>query len=96
MRSTRAIRDSPFDWLFGNEYIAEDSEATATLVAARILNAVELLESHPQLGRPGRIVGTRELVVPQTSTVIPYRVRDGRVELLAVFHGRQMWPDKFR
>jgi toxin ParE1/3/4 len=47
------------------------------------------------LGRPGRAVGTRERIVPDTPYVIPYRVRRGRLELIAVFHGRQKWLEKF-
>ena len=70
----------------------KDSGQNAALVASRILEAVELLQSHPEIGRPGRVVGTRELVVPRTPYVIPYRVRRGRLELIAVFHGRQKWP----
>jgi toxin ParE1/3/4 len=46
------------------------------------------------MGRPGRVVGTRELIVPDTPYIIPYRVRGERLELIAVFHGRQKWPVK--
>lgn len=74
------------------EFIAKDSDRNASLVAGRILSAVELLQSQPEIGRPGRIPGTRELVVSGTPYVIPYRVRHGRLELIAVFHGRQKWP----
>jgi toxin ParE1/3/4 len=76
------------------DYIAEDSPRNAARVADRILDAVELLTRQPYIGRPGRITGTRELVVAGSSYVIPYRVREGRLELLAVFHGRQRWPEK--
>jgi addiction module RelE/StbE family toxin len=76
------------------EFVENDSEQNAALVASRILKAVDLLESHPEIGRPGRIVGTRELVVPDTPYIIPYRVRRERLELIAVFHGRQKWPAK--
>jgi toxin ParE1/3/4 len=76
------------------EYIARDSEGNAAMVAKRILSAVELLQIQPAIGRPGRSLGTRELVVPDTPYVIPYRVRRERLELLAVFHGRQRWPDR--
>ena len=76
------------------EHIQKDSEQNAALVATRILKAVDLLRSHPEVGRPGRIVGTRELVVPGTPYIIPYRVRRERLELIAVFHGRQKWPVK--
>jgi toxin ParE1/3/4 len=73
------------------EYIEKDSARNAQVVAKRILNAVDLLQSHPEMGRPGRVVGTRELVVPDTPYIIPYRVRSGRLELIAVFHGHQKW-----
>ena len=74
------------------EYIQKDSEQNAALVARRILEAVETLRSQPEIGRPGRIVGTRELVVVGTPYIVPYRVRRERLELIAVFHGRQKWP----
>ncbi len=76
------------------EYIARNSEENAALVAERLLRAVELLATHPEIGRPGRVPGTRELVVPDTGYVIPYRIRRERLELIAVFHGRQRWPKK--
>jgi toxin ParE1/3/4 len=76
------------------KYIEKDSEKSAALVAGRILDAVDLLQTHPDMGRPGRLVGTRELVVPGTPYIIPYRVRGEFLELVAVFHGRQKWPGR--
>jgi toxin ParE1/3/4 len=76
------------------DYIAKDSPDSATAVAARILKSVDLLVSQPQMGRPGRVLGTRELVVPDTPFIIPYRVRGEYLELIAVFHSRQRWPKK--
>jgi toxin ParE1/3/4 len=76
------------------DFIAKDSEHSAALVAKRILASIELLQKQPEMGRPGRVLGTRELVVPDTPCIIPYRVREGRLELIAVFHGRQQWPKK--
>lgn len=75
-------------------YIAKDSEQNAAAVSSRILESIDLLSSQPSMGRPGRLPGTRELVVTGTPYVIPYRVRHDRLELIAVFHGRQKWPDK--
>jgi toxin ParE1/3/4 len=46
------------------------------------------------MGRPGRVLGTRELVIPDTPYIIPHRVRRERLELIAVFHGHQKWPSK--
>jgi len=75
-------------------HIGKDSEQSAARVAQRILDAVELLQTQPEMGRPGRILGTRELVVSNSPYIIPYRFRQGRLELIAVFHGRQKWPSK--
>lgn len=75
------------------DYIAQDSPDSAADVATKILESVERLTKHPNLGRHGRIAGTRELAFSGTPYIIPYRVHRNRVELIAVFHGRQRWPD---
>lgn len=75
-------------------YIARDNPNTANRIAGALLDAVERLAELPNLGRPGRVAGTRELVVPGTPYVIPYRVRGDRLEVIAVFHGRQKWPTR--
>ena len=76
------------------EYIEKDSEGHAARIAARILDAIEILRTQPQMGRPGRLAGTRELVVSGTPYIVPYRVKQERLELLAVFDGRRQWPRK--
>ena len=74
--------------------IARDRPVAAEDVAATILDSVDLLALHPGLGRAGRVPGTRELVVQGTPYVVPYRVRDDRLEIIAIFHGRQRWPER--
>ncbi len=74
-------------------HISEDSPNAAERVAAKILLRVESLALHPLLGRPGRVAGTRELVIPDTPYILPYRIDKSCVEVFAVFHGRQRWPD---
>lgn len=76
-------------------YIARDNPNAAGRTAATLLAAVERLAELPSLGRPGRVASTRELVVPGTPYVIPYRLRGDRLEVIAVFHGRQKWPKRF-
>jgi toxin ParE1/3/4 len=73
-------------------YIARDNPKAANRIAGNLLEAVERLAELPNLGRPGRVAGTRELVVPGTPYVIPYRLRADRLEVVAVFHARQKWP----
>ena len=72
-------------------YIARENPGAAARAATTLRAAVDRLAELPNLGRPGRVAGTRELVVPG---VIPYRVRGERLEIIAVFHGRQLWPTR--
>ena len=73
-------------------YIAADEPAAARLVVKRVLAAVGLLAEHPGLGRPGRVAGTRELLVPKTRYIVPYRVHGDTVEVLRVFHSSRRPP----
>jgi len=77
------------------DYISEDDPGAAARVAEKILSCVELVAQQPSMGRPGRVPGTRELVATGTPYIIPYRVRRERLEVIAVFHGRQKWPSRF-
>jgi toxin ParE1/3/4 len=69
-------------------YTSRDNPVAAARIALTLLTAVERLAELPNLGRPGRVAGTRELVVPGTPYVIPYRLGRDRLEIIAVFHGR--------
>jgi toxin ParE1/3/4 len=53
-------------------YISEDNAAAAQRIALRILETVEtLLSENADIGRPGRIPGTRELVIAKTAFIVP-------------------------
>ena len=68
-------------------YIVRDDPEAAARIVERIVTSVEGLGAHPASGRPGRVPGTRELVVSGTPYLVPYRVRGETVEILQVFHG---------
>jgi toxin ParE1/3/4 len=76
-------------------YIACDDLPAAARMVERIASAVDQLASHPALGRPGRVPGTRELVISGTPYIVPYRIQGDTVEVLRVFHGARKWPAKF-
>ncbi len=77
-------------------YIAEESPAGARRIVLRILHDVEyLLPDNPHMGRPGRVPGTRELVIPQTPYIVPYRVHGEAIQILRVYHGARRWPEGF-
>ena len=54
------------------DYIEQDDLPTALRVGREIIDAVSRLESFPGMGRPGRIKGTRELVL--VPCALPYVV----------------------
>ena len=75
-------------------YIAQDNPAAAKAVVARIVSLVtQHLPKRPRLGRPGRVPGTRELVVAKTPFVIPYRLRNKTIEIIRVYHSARRWPE---
>lgn len=76
-------------------YIANDDSAAARMVVERVLNAVAMLAQQPDMGRPGRVPGTRELVVQRTRYIVPYRVRGDAVEILRVFHTSRRLPQSW-
>jgi toxin ParE1/3/4 len=73
-------------------YVARDDPRAAAGMVARIRAAVAHLAIHPAMGRPGRVPGTRELVVAGTKYIVPYRIQRGRVEIIRVLHSAQQWP----
>ncbi len=73
-------------------YIAGDDPGAAARTVLRIIEAAEGLEAFPNLGRPGRISGTRELVVGGDPYIAVYRVRQNVVWVLRVLHAARRWP----
>jgi toxin ParE1/3/4 len=77
------------------EYIAADDPEAASVVVERVLSAVAMLAEQPNLGRPGRLPNTRELVVLQARYIVPYRVRGDAVQILRVFHTSRRSPKRW-
>ncbi len=88
--TNEAIRDL----VEARSYVANDNPTAAVKLAKRIVAATKRLLRNPQIGRKGRLRGTRELIIPNTPYFIPYRVHGGRVELLRVYHGARLYPPK--
>jgi toxin ParE1/3/4 len=76
------------------EYIAQDNQTAAYTVHGAILRQVGRLAEHPRIGRPGRVEGTRELVISGTPYIVAYRVAGQAVTILRVLHGAQQWPKR--
>lgn len=74
-------------------YVAKDDLETAQKMYAHIRKSVEVLIEHPEIGRPGRIFGTRELVISGYPFIVPYRIKGKEVQVLRVFHTSQRLPE---
>ena len=74
-------------------FIEPDKPEAARKLTQKIPTLVERLVQHPHLGRPGREAETRELIVPGTPYIIPYRIDRGRLAILAVLHAPRNRPE---
>ena len=81
--------EAAFDWL-----AERNLDAAWELLARLRKRALSDLAAYPEIGRSGRVSGTRELVVPGTSYLLVYRIRPEEIQILRVLHGRQQWPPR--
>lgn len=76
-------------------YILQDDPQAADRVRNAIITTVQSLAELPHRGKPGRVAGTRECVIPDTPYIAAYTVIDDHVEILSVIHGARQWPEHF-
>jgi addiction module RelE/StbE family toxin len=80
------------DLASAREYIARVNPDAAREIALGIVDATERIIQFPEIGRTGRMKGTRELVVSGTQYLIVYRLKKTAIHFLRVLHGHQKWP----
>jgi len=73
-------------------YIHEQNPSAADHVAHTTFDSAAALKSFPNRGRPGRVSGTRELVLAPLPFIVIYRFKRNVVEIARVLHGAQRWP----
>jgi len=73
------------------DYISDDNPDAAMALMDEIHGKVAELPAHPRRCRPGRVAGTRELVVRPNYLVV-YTENPVAVTVLRVLHAAQMWP----
>jgi addiction module RelE/StbE family toxin len=89
LEDAAADLDRVFDYL-----LERKPEAVRTFLEL-IQRRVGQLVEHPELGRPGRVETTRELVVTGTPYIVAYRIKGERIDILAVLHAARKWPEGF-
>lgn len=79
-------RDAIFSCIEG------ENPRVAAHIDEEIGRSVRRLLEFPESGRPGRIAGTRELVIARTPYIAAYVIMADRIRVLRILHGAQMWP----
>jgi len=74
------------------EFIARDNPLAAINQDEEIERQINMLLAHPKMGRPGRVTGTRELVISSTPFVVIYRLQGQSIDVLRLLHSAQQWP----
>ena len=89
------LEDAVNDLKTIGEYIAEENKEAAYQVLIQIQAASDSLALHPEIGRPGRVEKTRELVITGLPYILPYTIKKNEVRILAVLHTARKWPGDF-
>src|SRR5215510_6310812 len=89
LQQARADLDSIVDYL-----LERNSQAAVDIYEA-IRQQVGKLADFPRIGRPGRVAGTRELVMAGLPYIVPYYTKGREVRILAILHTSRKWPDEF-
>jgi toxin ParE1/3/4 len=71
-------------------YIAQRSPAAARMLKDLVEAAPRTATLNPDIFRPGRVAGTREIVV-HPNYIVVYRLTE-HIEVLNVLHSRQSYP----
>ena len=72
-----------------HDFLSRENPIVAQEFVREVYRLVSLLSTQPAMGRPGRVPGTRELVVQPYPFLLPYRVQGDEIHILRVFHTRQ-------
>ena len=73
------------------KYICCDNFIAAKEVIKHILECIENIKDNPSIGKAGRILRTRELIIPKYPYIVPYQVRDNNIYILRVLHTSRKW-----
>lgn len=74
-------------------HIRQDNPMAARRVILEIKDQITMLVQVPNIGRAGRVDGTREMVIPGLPYIAIYEVGDAVVYIVRVLHGARQWPE---
>lgn len=85
--AAEALQDRIEIW----DYIVADNPGAAVRMDDLFSDSASRLAEHPKLGRSGKVVGTRELVVHEHYRLV-YEISNDTVYILTLIHTARLWP----
>lgn len=73
------------------DYLDKRATPETSVRVAKLFEVATSLDTFPHRGRPGRRMGTRELVCNGLPYVMVYRIRENTVEIVRIMHGARDW-----
>jgi plasmid stabilization system protein ParE len=74
-------------------FLIDENEAAAQRAVTVLIHAIQSLDTLPDRGRPSRVTGARELIVPfgQSAYIVRYahNARREEVVILRIWHSRE-------
>jgi len=96
MRAVVWLNEALEDLKSIGNYIAQENADAAYHILIRIKAAADNLSHHPEIGRPGRVSGTREIVMNDLPYILVYQVTSKDIRILAAMHTARKWPQNFK
>ena len=91
MQTVRWSDEATTDLVEIIDYIEQRNAVAAQILHAAIVQSAENLPLMPYLFRPGRVAGTREIVV-HPNYIVVYQVGSDVIDILRILHSRQQYP----
>lgn len=82
------------EWMAQYRYYLQRNPEAARRMRQAVMDGAQRLRAHPKIGKPGRVEGSRELVISGTPFLLVYDENPARVEILHVYDGRQDWQSE--
>ncbi len=77
------------------KYVVIDNLKASINITKRIIIFTETqLAQFQNIGKVGRVIGTRELIISKTPYFVVYKVKNEFVEILRIYHSAQKWSEE--
>jgi len=86
---TEPARD---DLRYIKEFLYERNQEACKKVLNYIFESIEKIPNNPNIGRIGKVLRTREFVLPKYPYFIVYQIKDENLLILRILHTSRKYP----